>query len=128
MLKNSETAWNRGDIAAFASDYEDAPTTTFVGREITRGGVDAILARYQRNYPTAEARGILTFSEIEVRPMGEDYALALGPLRPQAHCRRRRRRSRTIHARPAPHRQGLEDHSRSLQLGAGYAATRRLRY
>jgi uncharacterized protein (TIGR02246 family) len=78
MLKNSEAAWNRGDLAAFASDYEDAPTTTFVGREITRGGVDAILARYQRNYPTAEARGILTFSEIEVRPLGEDYALALG--------------------------------------------------
>src|SRR5437762_12247322 len=78
MLKNSEAAWNRGDLATFASDYEDAPTTTFVGREVTRGGVDAILARYQRSYPTAEARGTLTFSEIEVRPMGEGYALALG--------------------------------------------------
>jgi len=78
MLKNSEAAWNRGDLAAFASDYEDAPTTTFVGREITRGGVDAILARYQRSYPTADARGVLTFSEIEVRPLGEGYALALG--------------------------------------------------
>jgi len=78
MLKSSEAAWNRGDLAAFASDYEDAPTTTFVGREITRGGVDAILARYQRSYPTAEARGALTFSEIEVRPLGEGYALALG--------------------------------------------------
>src|SRR5215831_13260502 len=78
MLKNSEAAWNRGDMAAFASDYEDAPTTTFVGREVTRGGVDAILARYQRGYPTPEARGVLTFSEIEVRPLGEGYALALG--------------------------------------------------
>ena len=78
MLKNSEAAWNRGDVAAFASDYEDAPSTTFVGREVTRGGVDAILARYQRSYPTAEARGTLTFSEIEVRPLGEGYALALG--------------------------------------------------
>jgi len=78
MLKNSEAAWNRGDLAAFASDYEDAPTTTFVGREVTRGGVDAILARYQRSYPTADARGVLTFSEIEVRPLGEGYALALG--------------------------------------------------
>ena len=55
MLKNSEAAWNRGDVAAFASDCEDAPTTTFVGREVTRGGVDAILARYQRGYCTAEA-------------------------------------------------------------------------
>jgi len=41
MLKNSEGAWNHGDLAAFAADYEDAPTTTFVGREITRGGVAA---------------------------------------------------------------------------------------
>src|SRR3981189_3141666 len=78
MLKTSEAAWNRGDLAAFASDYEDAPTTTFIGRDITRGGVDAILARYQRGYPTPEARCVLTFSEIEVRPLGNDYALANG--------------------------------------------------
>ena len=78
MLKKSEAAWNRGDMAAFVSDYEDAPTTTFVGREVTRGGVDAILARYQRGYPNAEKRGTLTFSEIEVRPLGKEYALALG--------------------------------------------------
>ena len=78
MLNNSEAAWNRGDVATFASDYEDAPTTTFVGREITRGGVNAILERYRRSYPTPEARGTLTFSEIEVRPLGEGYALALG--------------------------------------------------
>src|SRR5215471_18609139 len=78
MLMNSEAAWNRGDLAAFSSDYEDAPTTTFIGREVTHGGVPAILARYQRAYPTAEARGTLTFSEIEVRPLGEGYALATG--------------------------------------------------
>src|SRR5262245_58996474 len=78
ILKNSEAAWNRGDMPAFTSDYEDAPTTTFVGKDVTRGGVDAILARYQRGYPTAEKRGTLTFSEIEVRSLGEGYALVLG--------------------------------------------------
>ena len=78
MLANSAAAWNRGDLAAFASDYEDAPTTTFVGREVTRGGVDAIQSRYQRSYDTAEKRGTLTYSEIEVRPLGEGYALAFG--------------------------------------------------
>jgi ketosteroid isomerase-like protein len=49
-----------------------------VGREVTRGGVDAILARYRKAYPTDEARGMFTFSEIEVRPLGQDYALACG--------------------------------------------------
>ena len=78
MLKNSEAAWNRGDLAVFALDYEDSPETTFIGREVTRGGTQAILARYRRGYPTPEAMGTLTFSEIEVRPLGKGFALAIG--------------------------------------------------
>ena len=78
MLKNSEAAWNRGDLAAFAADYDDSPETTFIGRDITHGGVQAILARYRRGYPTPEAMGTLTFSEIAVRPIGKGYALANG--------------------------------------------------
>ena len=69
MLKNSEANWNRGDLVAFAADYEDSPGTTFVGKEVTKGGNDAILARYRRSYPTRDAMGTLTFSEIEVRPL-----------------------------------------------------------
>ncbi|MEO8593146.1 MAG: SgcJ/EcaC family oxidoreductase [Candidatus Solibacter sp.] len=78
MMKKSEAAWNRGDLPAFASDYEDSPETTFIGREITHGGVQAILERYRRGYSTAEKMGTLTYSEIEVRPLGKDYALANG--------------------------------------------------
>ena len=78
LLKNSEAAWNRGDLVAFASDYEDSPDTTFIGREVTKGGTEAILARYRRNYPTREAMGTLTFSEIEVRPLAPGLALAAG--------------------------------------------------
>ena len=78
LLKNSEAAWNRGDLAAFASDYEDSPETTFIGREITRGGTQAILERYRRNYPNREAMGRLAFSEIEIRTLAPDVALATG--------------------------------------------------
>ncbi|HUA57579.1 MAG TPA: DUF4440 domain-containing protein [Verrucomicrobiae bacterium] len=78
MLMNSEAAWNRGDLVAFVSDYEDSPDTTFIGREVTRGGTAAILARYRRGYPTREAMGTLTFSEIEVRPLAPGLALANG--------------------------------------------------
>ena len=78
MLAKSEAAWNRGDLAAFATDYEDSPDTTFIGREITHGGTQAILDRYRRGYPTREAMGTLTYSEIDVRPLGKDYALANG--------------------------------------------------
>jgi uncharacterized protein (TIGR02246 family) len=78
LLKDSEAAWNRGDLAAFASDYEDSPETTFIGREITRGGTQAILERYRRNYPNRAAMGSLAFSEIEIRTLGADVALATG--------------------------------------------------
>jgi len=78
LLKDSEDAWNRGDLVVFASYYDDSPQTTFIGREVTRGGPEAIVARYRRGYPTREAMGTLTFSEIEVRALGKEYALANG--------------------------------------------------
>jgi len=78
ILKDSESVWNRGDLDKFVSYYEDAPSTTFIGREVTRGGTQAILERYRRAYPTAEARGVLTFSEIEVRTLAPKIVLATG--------------------------------------------------
>ncbi|HUK18778.1 MAG TPA: SgcJ/EcaC family oxidoreductase [Bryobacteraceae bacterium] len=78
ILKDSEAAWNRGDLESFASYYEDSPETTFIGREVVHGGVQAILERYRRAYPTREAMGTLAFSEIAVRPLADGVALATG--------------------------------------------------
>lgn len=78
VLEDSEAAWNRGDLASFASHYEDSPETRFIGREVIHGGVEVILARYRRTYPTREAMGKLTFAEIEVRPLADGIALASG--------------------------------------------------
>jgi len=78
LLLDSQDAWNRGDLITFVSYYENSPETTFIGREVTRGGPEQILGRYKRAYPNREAMGTLTFSEIEVRPLSEGYALAHG--------------------------------------------------
>src|SRR5882762_6121645 len=78
MLNNSQAAWNRGDLLAFASDYEDSPETTFIGSEVVRGGTKAILERYRKRYPSRDAMGTLSFSEIEVRPLAPGLALATG--------------------------------------------------
>jgi uncharacterized protein (TIGR02246 family) len=77
-MRDSEAAWNRGDLETYASYYDDSPQTTFIGREVTRGGTKAILDRYRRGYPTREAMGTLTFSELEVRPLAEGLALMTG--------------------------------------------------
>jgi uncharacterized protein (TIGR02246 family) len=78
LMKSSEDAWNRGDLTAFASYYEDSPETTFIGREVVHGGVAAILARYRKAYPTREAMGTLSFSNIQVRTLSTDLALVTG--------------------------------------------------
>ncbi|SPE31255.1 conserved exported hypothetical protein [Candidatus Sulfopaludibacter sp. SbA3] len=78
MMDDSAEAWNRGDLPAFASYYDDSPQTTFMGRDIVRGGTQAILERYRQAYPSREAMGTLVFSEIEVRPLAEGVALVTG--------------------------------------------------
>lgn len=78
VLSDSAEAWNRGDLVAFASAYEDSEETTFIGREVTRGGTQAILERYRRTYPNREAMGNLTFSQIEIRTLAPNVALATG--------------------------------------------------
>jgi uncharacterized protein (TIGR02246 family) len=77
-MRDAEAAWNRGDLATFAAWYEDSPQTLFIGRDVTHGGVQAILDRYKRGYSTPEKMGKLTYSEMEVRPLGSDYALMTG--------------------------------------------------
>jgi uncharacterized protein (TIGR02246 family) len=78
MMRNSQAAWNRGDLAAFASDYEDSPETTFIGKDVTHGGTAAILARYRAHYSSREAMGTLSYSEIAVRELAPGLVLANG--------------------------------------------------
>jgi uncharacterized protein (TIGR02246 family) len=78
VLTHSEEAWNRGDLPTFASYYDDSPETTFVGREVVKGGVQAILGRYRKVYPTPEAMGTLSFSNVGVRMLTADFALVTG--------------------------------------------------
>ena len=76
ILKDTEDAWNRGDLVTVASFYDD--NATFIGRDVTHGGPTEIAARYKRGYPDREHMGTLTFSEIDVKPLGDGFALANG--------------------------------------------------
>jgi len=77
VLTAQQTAWNAGDVEAFMSGYEAADSTTFVGATITRG-YRRVLENYRRRYPTKDNMGQLTFSDIEVMPLGTGYASVLG--------------------------------------------------
>jgi len=77
VLLKQEEAWNHGDIDTFAQGYKDSPDTLFVTHQISRsyaGMVDA----YKRDYPTKAAMGTLTYSELEVHPLDEKFAVVIG--------------------------------------------------
>jgi uncharacterized protein (TIGR02246 family) len=77
-LMDQQTAdWNRGDIDAFMSCYEDSPQTTFVGQKVEYGYAN-ILARYKRLYATRDAMGKLAFSNLAIRVLDSDYAVTTG--------------------------------------------------
>jgi ketosteroid isomerase-like protein len=72
------SAWNRGDIDGFMAGYARSDKTEFVsGQKITRGW-QTVRDRYRKKYDSREKMGHLTFSEIEITPLGADAALVLG--------------------------------------------------
>jgi uncharacterized protein (TIGR02246 family) len=78
VIQTQQEAWNRGDLEAFMDGYARSDKTTFVsGDEVTRGW-QTVLERYKAKYSNREKMGQLTFSELEITPLGPDAAVALG--------------------------------------------------
>jgi uncharacterized protein (TIGR02246 family) len=78
VLLAQETAWNRGDLAAFASGYKDAPDTLFITPQQLSRGYASLLEAYRHDYPTRASMGTLAFSELEVRSLDENFAVVTG--------------------------------------------------
>jgi ketosteroid isomerase-like protein len=78
VLRAQEAAWNRGDIDGFMNGYWRSDKTVFVsGDEVTRGW-QKVLDRYKAKYSDHAKMGTLTFSDLEITPISNDSAVALG--------------------------------------------------
>jgi uncharacterized protein (TIGR02246 family) len=78
VLSRQAEAWNRGDIDGFMEHYWKSDGLTFSSGGQTMRGWKSTKENYQRRYPTREKMGRLTFSELEITPLGESAALVLG--------------------------------------------------
>jgi uncharacterized protein (TIGR02246 family) len=73
----SANAWNKGDIRSFMDCYDKSPETTFVGKTVTHGW-QQVLDHYLKTYDTADKMGHLDYSDLQVRVLDEQTAVATG--------------------------------------------------
>ena len=77
VLTRQAADWNRGDLDAFAKGYKNSPDILFMGRTI-RHGYAGMLAGYKSSYPTREAMGTLSFTDLVEQPLDERFATTTG--------------------------------------------------
>ncbi len=72
-----EAAWNKGDLDAYLARFKDAKDTEAVLNGPVLG-LGNIRAAYHASFPNKDAMGTLEQSEVEVRELGPNFALATG--------------------------------------------------
>ena len=77
VLDDQVAAWNRGDIDAYMSGYARSDDTMFVGTDVTRGWTK-VRDRYKAKYDSRTKMGTLTFSDLALRPLGENDVVVTG--------------------------------------------------
>ncbi len=77
VILAQQAAWNTGDLDAYISHYKDASDTQAVlGSPAI--GLASIRNAFRANFPNREAMGSIEDSEVQVRELGENFALATG--------------------------------------------------
>ena len=77
VLLAQEAAWNAGDLDGYVSHYKDAPDTQAI-LGTSAHGLETIRNAFRQNFPNSESMGRLENSEVDVRELGEKFALVTG--------------------------------------------------
>lgn len=77
LLNRQAADWNRGDLDAFATGYKNSPDILFIGHSLQRGYAN-MLAAYKAHYPTRDAMGTLSFTQLAAQGLDARFATATG--------------------------------------------------
>lgn len=79
VLERQVVDWNRGDLDGFLAGYWKSPKVVFQSGGQRYDGWEAMRDRYRRRYQAeGRAMGKLTFTGLEIEPLGPESALARG--------------------------------------------------
>jgi len=78
VLQAQAEAWNRGDIDGYMNGYARGSSTEFLSGDALTRGWKTVRDRYAKKYDSREKMGRLSFSDVQVTPLGTDAALVIG--------------------------------------------------
>jgi uncharacterized protein (TIGR02246 family) len=79
LLDEQAVAWNAGDLDGFMKGYWDDEELTFYSGGDVKKGYKPLQERYRKRYQSdGKGMGKLTFSDLEVRGLGGEWATARG--------------------------------------------------
>lgn len=78
VLDDQRDAWNRADIEGFMVGYQNGPQTIFTSGANVRRGWNETIAKYRERYADGGKMGHLEFTDVEIRGLGPNAAVALG--------------------------------------------------
>ena len=79
VLDDQVAAWNKGDLPGFMAGYWSSKDLTFYSGKDKRQGWDETLQRYKMRYQgEGKEMGTLTFAELDIKLLSDDYALVKG--------------------------------------------------
>lgn len=78
VIKDGEKGWNNGSVEQFMAGYWQSDALRFASGGTVSFGWQPVLERYQQHYPDKATMGTLTFSELDVKVISNDAALAFG--------------------------------------------------
>ena len=77
VMEQAAANWNKGDLVAFAHLYKQSSDILLVGPH-SLTGFDAMLKFYEKNYPSAAVRGVLTYSDLQEQPLDRTFVTSTG--------------------------------------------------
>lgn len=79
VLDDQTAAWNRGDLDTFLEGYWKSPKVVFQSGGTRFDGFDAMRDRYRKRYQSdGKAMGRVSFSDVEIEPIGPESAFVRG--------------------------------------------------
>jgi ketosteroid isomerase-like protein len=78
VLRDQDSAWNRGDIDGFMKGYWPSEKLTFSTGGKVISGWQPTRDRYRTKYHNRAAMGTLTFNDLDIKLLGRRHALVLG--------------------------------------------------